>query len=80
MTVLYMKTYVKNIILYTFVIQAILYIKVALGVCFGLKSGEEYLLLFTYLITLGKDVTFPLITKFKTNRPLRNLFVNQIPN
>ena len=23
-----------------------------------------------YLITLGKDVTFPLITKFKTNRSL----------
>ena len=33
-----------------------------------------------YLITLGKDVTLPLITKFKTNRPLSNLFVNRIPN
>ena len=55
-------------------------IKVALGVCFALKSWKEYLLLFTYLITLGKNVTFPLITKFKTNRPLSNLFVNQIPN
>ena len=32
-------------------------IKVALGVCFALKSWKEYLLLFTYLITLGKDVT-----------------------
>ena len=55
-------------------------IKVALGVCFGLKSWKEYLLLFTYLITLGKDVTFTLITKFKTNRPLSYLFVNRIPN
>ena len=26
------------------------------------KKVKEYLLLFTYLITLGKDVTFPLIT------------------
>ena len=40
--------------------------KVALGVCFALKSWKEYLLLFTYLITLGKDVTLSLITKFKT--------------
>ena len=55
------------------------YFKVALGVCFALKSWKEYLLLFTYLITLGKDVTLPLITKFKTNRPLSNLFVNRIP-
>ena len=42
--------------------------KGALGVCFALKSWKEYLLLFTYSITLGKDVTFPLITTFKTNR------------
>ena len=55
-------------------------IKVALGVCFALKSWKEYLLLFTYLITLGKDVTLPLITEFKTNRPLSNLFVNRILN
>ena len=54
--------------------------KVALGVCFALKSWKEYLLLFTYLITLGKDVTLPLVTKFKTNRPLSNLFVNRILN
>ena len=54
--------------------------KVALGVCFALKSWKEYLFLFTYLITLGKDVTLPLITKFKTNRPLSNLFVNRITN
>ena len=33
-------------------------LKVALGVCFALKSWKEYLLLFTYLITLDKDVTF----------------------
>ena len=56
------------------------HIKVALGVSFALKSWKEYLLLITYLITLGKDVTLPLITKFKTNRPLSNLFVNRIPN
>ena len=55
-------------------------VRVALGVCFALKSWKEYLLLFTYLITLGKDVTLPLITKFKTNRPLSNLFVNRILN
>ena len=55
-------------------------IKVALGVCFALKSWKEYLLLLTYLITLGKDITLPLITKFKTNRPLSNLFVNRILN
>ena len=50
--------------------------KGALGVCFALKSWKEYLLLFTNLITLGKDVTFPLITKFKTNRYLSYLSVN----
>ena len=55
-------------------------LKVALVVCFALKSWTEYLLLFTYLITLGKDVTLPLITKFKTNRPLSNLFLNRILN
>ena len=60
--------------------QHYLAFKVALGVCFALKSWKEYLLLFTYLITLGKDVNFPLITKFKTNRPLSYLFVNQLPN
>ena len=60
--------------------KLLFYFKVALGVCFALKSWKEYLLLFTYLITLGKDVTLLLITKFKTNRPLSNLFVNQIPN
>ena len=38
-------------------------LKVALGVCFALKSRKEYLLLFAYLTTLGKYVTFPLITK-----------------
>ena len=55
-------------------------LKVALGVCFALKSWKKYLLLSTYLITLGKDVTFPLITKFKTNKYLSYLSVNQIPN
>ena len=55
-------------------------IKVALGVCFALKSWKKYLLLFTYLIASSKDVTFPLITKFKTNRYLSYLSVNRIPN
>ena len=40
-------------------------LKVAIGPCFELKSWKEYLLIFTYLITLGKDVVFPLITKSK---------------
>ena len=34
----------------------------------------------TYLINLGKDITFPLITKFKTNRSLSYLSVNRVPN
>ena len=55
-------------------------LKVALGVCFALKSWKEYLLLFTYLITIGKDVTFLLITKFKTNKYLSYLTVYRIPN
>ena len=50
-------------------------IKVALGVCFVLNSWKEYLLLFTYLMTLGKVVTFPLITTFKKNMPPNYLFV-----
>ena len=41
---------------------------------------ERILVLFTYLITLGKDVNFPLITEFKTNKNLSYLSVNQIPN
>ena len=56
------------------------FIKVALGVCFALKSWKEYFLLFTYLITLSKDVTFPLNTKFKTNKYLSYLSINRIPN
>ena len=63
-----------------YIVIAMKIIKVALGVCFALKSWKEYLLLITYLITLGKNVTLPLITKFKTNRPLSNLFVNRILN
>ena len=50
---------------------------VAYGVCFALKSSNELLLLFTYLIFLCKDITFPLITKFKLNRSLSYLSVNQ---
>ena len=53
--------------------------KVVLDVRFALKSWKEYLLLFTYIITLGKYVTFPLITKFKTNKHLSYLSVNRIP-
>ena len=56
------------------------YVKGANGVCFALKSSKEILLLFTYLITLCKDVTFPFITKFKTNRSPSYLSVNRIPN
>ena len=40
------------------------YIKVALGVCFALKWWKESLRLFTYIFTLGNDLTFPLITEF----------------
>ena len=54
--------------------------KVALNVCFALKSWKEYLLLFIYLFTLGKDVTFPLIIKFKTDKYLSFLSINGIPN
>ena len=38
-------------------------VKVLLGVCFAQKFVERFTY-FTYLITLCKDVTFPLITKF----------------
>ena len=44
------------------------------------NSWKEDLLLFTYLITLCKDVTFLLITKFKTNKYLSYLSVNRILN
>ena len=54
--------------------------KVALGVCFALKFVKRRFTSLTYLITLCKDVTFPLITKFKTNKYLSNLSVNRIPN
>ena len=60
--------------------EKVILVKVALGVCFALKSWKEYLLLFIYLIALGKDVTLPIITKFKTNRSLSYSFVNRIPN
>ena len=49
--------------------------KVAHGMCFALKSSKELLPLFTYLISLCKDITFPLITKFKTNRSLSYSYV-----
>ena len=47
---------------------------------FSTEIVERIFTSFQYLITLGKDVTLLLITKFKTNRPLSNLFVNRIPN
>ena len=50
-------------------------LKEQLGVCFALHSWKEYLLFSPYLITLGKDVTFPIITKFKTNRYLSYLAI-----
>ena len=59
---------------------AVKHLKVALGVCFALKSWKEYLLLFTYLITLGKDVNLPLIRKFKRSNPLSKIFVNRLLN
>ena len=55
-------------------------IKVTHGICFALKSWKELLLLFTYLISLCKDITFPLITKFKSNKSLSYLSVNGIKN
>ena len=39
----------------------------AYTVCFSLKSSKELLLLFKYLVTLCRDITFPLITKYKAN-------------
>ena len=54
--------------------------KVAHGVCFALKSLKQILILFKYLISLCKDITFPLITKLKLNRSLSYLSVNQMPN
>ena len=50
------------------------YLKLHLGYVLRLNSWKEDLLLFTYLITLCKDVTFPLFTEFKTNKYLE-LFI-----
>ena len=55
----------------------IIILEVAHEVCFALKSWKEPSLIFTYLITLGKDIT---LTKFKTNRSLSYFSVNRIPN
>ena len=63
-----------------YLIKHLAIFKVALSVCFALKSSKEYLLLFPYILTLGKDVTFPIITTFKTNNYLSYLSVNRIPN
>ena len=35
--------------------------------CFSLKSSKELLPLFKYLVTLCRDITFPLSTKYKAN-------------
>ena len=58
------KSHIKKMPPFEYTIHLICF-KVALGVCFALKSWKEYLLLFTCLITLGKDVSFPLITNLK---------------
>ena len=56
-------------------------LKVALGRMFCAEiRGKNIYFFFTYLITLCKDVTFPLITKFKTNKYSSYLSVNRIPN
>ena len=55
-------------------------LKGAHGVCFVLKLSKELLLLFTYLITMCKDIIFPLITKSKSNKSLSYLSVNLIQN
>ena len=52
----------------------ILTLKLHLAYVFRWNSWKEDLLLFTYLITLTKDVTFPLITKFK-NKQVSELFI-----
>ena len=44
------------------------------------ETLDVYLLLFTCLITLGKDVTIRHIKEFKTNRCLSYLSVNRIPD
>ena len=58
----------------------LLLLKGSQSVCFALKSPKELLIIFTHLITLCKDVTFPLITKVKSNRSLNYIFLNRIPN
>ena len=56
-------------------------IKVTLGIFFGAEIVERIFTSFhKLLINLGKDVIFPLITKFKTNKYLNYLSVNRIPN
>ena len=50
------------------------------GITFALKSPKEILFFFKHLITLCKDITFPLITKFTSNRSLRYSSVNGIWN
>ena len=42
---------------------------------FWAEIVERIFTSFHILITLGKDVTFPLITKFKTNRLASELFI-----
>ena len=58
------------------------FLKLHLAYVLRWNSWREDLLLLTYLITLPvcKDVTFPLITKFKINKYLSYLSVNRIPN
>ena len=60
----------------TILLMHYLILKGAHGICFAMKLSKELLHLFTNSITLCKYVTFPLITKFKTNRSLNYLSVN----
>ena len=49
--------------------------------CAEIRGNKIYFFSHIYsVITLCKDVAFPLITKFKTNKYLSYLSVNRIPN
>ena len=48
--------------------------KDTLGICFVLKLSKVFLLLFKHLISLCKDITFTLITKFKSTK-VSELFI-----
>ena len=58
----------------------LLFIKLHLAYVLCWNRRKNFYFFFTCLIALCKDITFPLITKFKSNRSPSNLSVNQIPN